>query len=223
MEQRTTQFADNRTNEFSFAGFNTASDSNDYERLNNLLKINAETARIKSEYKSEQEKFEVGLMKKPLSAEQAFSYFGFLIGSIPPISVLTKIVIDSSPYTDNSGVITFGLVVTLITTIVGYFSGKKVGNIISKTEKLSWSKMILLTPLIGLIWGLVTGGAGGFIVFLIGAIFGGIIGGAVGFTILPVFTIFHRLLKKGEFIETAHFLPLAFGIVLTLCAFILGI
>ena len=48
MEQRTTQFAENRTNEFSFADFNTASDSNDYERLNNLLKINAETARIKN-------------------------------------------------------------------------------------------------------------------------------------------------------------------------------
>ena len=176
----------------------------------------------KTEYKSEQEKFEIGFMKKPLSAEKAFSYFGFLIGSIPPIAVLTKIVIDSSPYTDNSGLLIFGLIVTIITTIVGYFSGKKVGKIVSKTEKLSWSKMILLTPLIGLIWGLVTGGAGGFIVFLVGAIFGGIIGGAVGFAILPVFTIFHRLLKKGEFIETAHFLPLAFGIIFTLCAFIFG-
>ena len=223
MEHRTTQFTDERTHEFSFAGFNTANNPNLGERLNNLLKINAETARIKAEYKSEKEKLEAALMKKPINAEQAFSYFGFLIGLIPPTIVLTKIAIQPSNSDDVGSFLFFGLIVTFITTIVCYFSGKLVGKIVSKTEKLSWTAMILLTPLIGLVWGFLTGSAGGLIVFLIGAIFGGIIGGIVGFAVLPVFTVFHRLLKKGEFIEITHFLPLAFGIILTICAFILGV
>lgn len=162
-------------------------------------------------------------MKNPLSAEQAFSYFGLMIGLIPPLAVLLKIMFESPDNGDKAAVLIFGLVVTIITTIVGYFSGKKVGKIVTKLENLSWSSMILLTPLIGLLWGFITGSAGGIVVFLIGALFGGIIGGTVGFVVLPLFTIFHRWLKKGEFIENKHFLPLAFGIIFSICAFILGV
>jgi hypothetical protein len=57
---------------------------------------------------------------------------------------------------------------------------------------------------------------------VIGAFFGAFLGAAVGSVALPTFTIFHRLLKKGDKLDSQHFLPLAFGVTLIICAFILG-
>lgn len=222
MEQRKTRIADNRTDEFSSNEYKTAGDSDDNQRLNQLLRLNAETIRAKENFKSEFEQFEVDLMKNPLNAQQAFAYFGLMLGSIPQLTTIATIIYKLPPHGDFGGIIAFGLVITLITSVVGYFTGKRVGITVSNLEEDSWTKMILLTPFVGLLWGLITGGAGGVIVFIIGAIFGGIVGGAVGFAALPVFTVFHRLLKKGEFIETNHFLPLAFGIIFIICGLIVG-
>lgn len=63
----------------------------------------------------------------------------------------------------------------------------------------------------------------GIFIFLIGAIFGAMIAGAVGGLALPIFTIFHRWLKKGEVIERNQFLPIAMGITFIICALILGL
>ncbi len=107
--------------------------------------------------------------------------------------------------------------------ISGYFSGKLIGKMVAETEKWSWAAMILIAPFIGILWGIMAGGAGGIFIFLIGAIFGAMIAGAVGGLALPIFTIFHRWLKKGEVIERNQFLPIAMGITFIICALILGL
>jgi len=194
------------------------------QRLDALLKINAETAREKSLFASEIEKVEAGLMKNPLSNEQAFGYFGLLLGAFTPTALFLRILLDARNFPpDAAWVIGIFAVVTLISAIVGHFSGKLVGKIVRQIENFSWLKMILLLPFVGIIWGMMTGGAGGVIIFLIGAIFGGALGAAVGSVALSAFAIFHRLLKKGDRIDRKHFLPLAFGITLTISAFILGV
>jgi hypothetical protein len=78
-------------------------------------------------------------------------------------------------------------------------------------------------PFLGWFWGMIAGGSGGIVILIVGAFFGAVIGGLVGLFALPVFTIFHRLLKKGELIDRRHFLPLAFGITFIVCGFILGL
>lgn len=83
--------------------------------------------------------------------------------------------------------------------------------------------MLLALPFVGILWGILAGGAGGIIIFVVGAVFGAMLGAAVGSVALPVFAIFHRLLKTGEFIDRRQFLPLAFGITLIISAFILGL
>ena len=83
--------------------------------------------------------------------------------------------------------------------------------------------MLPALALIGLLWGAVSGAAGGVIVFFFGAFFGAVLGGIVGSVALPLFTVFHRWLKKGESIELKHFLPVAFGVTFVICGFILGL
>ncbi len=80
-------------------------------------------------------------------------------------------------------------------------------------ENYSWWAMLFLLPFVGVFWGILAGGAGGIIILIIGAFFGAILGAMVGSAALPAFTVFHRLLKKGDMIDRKHFLPLAFGIL----------
>ncbi|MDQ3179802.1 MAG: hypothetical protein M3Q33_04705 [Acidobacteriota bacterium] len=194
------------------------------ERLDALLAVNAATAREKLLFSSEQEKTEATLMKKPLSITETFAWFGFLLGTFPPAAMFTRFLIDSRGLSNGDlwilGVIA---IVNVISAVVGYFSGKLIGKIVSELEKTSWLTMIFALPFVGILWGILAGGAGGIIIFIIGAFFGAILGGAVGSIALPAFTIFHRLLEKGEMIDRKHFLPLAFGITFIICGFILGL
>jgi hypothetical protein len=114
-------------------------------------------------------------------------------------------------------------VVNLLAAVVGYFSGRFVGDAMKTVESLSWPAMLAFLPLFGAAWGIVTGGAAGVVVLGVGALVGGILGGAVGAVALPVFGSLHRLFKQGEVIERDRFFPLAFGVTLTICAAILRI
>jgi hypothetical protein len=208
-----------------FTSFNESNreDNITDQRLNVLLELNAKTAREKMLYKSDREKQEAGFMRRPLDTSKAFSYFGLMLGTLPPAAIFAKFLSETFTRNGEAWIIGFILIMNIITAIVGYFSGKLIGKIVKESETYSWQTMILLTPFVGILWGIMAGGAGGAIVFLIGALFGAAFGAMVGGAAIPVFTIFHRLLKKGEMIELKHFLPLAFGITFTICAFILGI
>jgi hypothetical protein len=195
-----------------------------YQRLNTLLEINEKTARDKRLYKSEQEKLEAELMRHPLDTGKTFSYFGLMLGTFPPAAIFIKFLTESPEFRiENLWVLGVIFIINIITATVGFFSGKLIGKMVRDVETYSWWLMLLLLPLIGMFWGVLAGGAGGVIVFLFGALFGGMFGAMVGGAALPVFAILHRLLKKGEAIEFKHFMPLAFGVTFTICAFILGI
>ena len=194
------------------------------QRLDALLALNAETALEKKMFRSEREKTEAALMANPLTDRQVFAYFGLLLGIFPPAAIFTRFFIyDGNLRGDEFWMIGVAAIINLISAIVGYFSGKVVGKAVGKLEQTSWTKMLLALPFIGILWGLLAGGAGGIIVFVVGAVFGAAIGAMVGGVALPAFTIFHRWLKKGDFIDRKHFLPLAFGIVFIICAFIFGL
>lgn len=160
------------------------------------------------------------MMRNPMSLEKTFSYFGLLLGALPPAAMFIKVAIDARIEGWVFGVM---LVINLISAVVGYLSGKTIAKAVRSLEKQSWLNMVLILPFLGLLWGIVSGAAGGIVVFIVGAFFGAILGGIVGSAALPIFTIFHRLLKRGESIEQKHFLPLAFGVTLTICGFIFGL
>lgn len=175
-------------------------------------------------YSSEKERFEAELIKTPLNSEKAFSLFGLMLGAFPPAAIFAKILLNNGSFRpDEMWLLGVMAVVNLISAVVGFFSGKLIGKIVRETEKMEWWNMLLLLPFVGALWGIMSGGAGGVIIFIIGAVFGAGLGALVGAAALPLFTIFHRLLKKGDLIERNQFLPIAFGITFAICGFILGL
>ena len=223
METRSTQTVARQTR-----GVSPARAESDAElakqRLDILLAANAETARQKSLFRSEREKTEAALMENPLSVEMTFAYFGLLLGAFPPLAMFIRFFAEKGMFRgEDFWIVGVLAIVNLITATVGFFSGKLVGRIVGELEKVSWSYMLFSLPFIGILWGTLTGGAGGAIIFVLGAFFGAALGAAVGAVALPAFTIFHRLLKRGDRFDRRHFLPLAFGITFIISAFILGL
>lgn len=206
---------------FEFRG--DVSNSDDTQaRIDALLKANAEFEREKSLYRNERERFEAASMKNPLSTQKAVSYFGAMLGLFPPCAIFSKIIFDK-PGNTEIGMIFLFVLVNIVCTVAGYFSGKLIGKWLTSIEKLSWGKMLLAVPLLGILWGIMTGAAGGVFIFVIGAFFGAFIAAMVGGAALPAFAILHRLMKRGEVIEEKHFFPIALGITSIITALILGL
>lgn len=194
------------------------------KRLNKLLALNAETNRKQTLFQSEREENEALMLSNPLSIEKTFSYFGLLLGTFPPAAIFTRVFIDTKTFqSEEFWILGVVILVNLISAVAGFFSGRFIGKIVADLERVSWTQMILTLPFIGILWGILAGGAGGVIVLFFGALLGASLGAAVGTVGLTLFTVFHRLLKRGDNIEGKHFLPLAFGIAFIISAFILGL
>lgn len=223
METRSTQTVARQTSGISLAGARSDAEFAQ-QRLDALLAANDETAREKSLFRSEREKTEAALMENPLSAESAYAFFGLLLGTFPPLAMFIRFFAEKGILrVEDFWIVGVLAIINLIAATVGYFSGKLVGRIVRELEKSSWSYMLFSLPFIGILWGILAGGAGGVIVFVVGAFFGAALGAAVGAVALPAFTIFHRLLKRGDQLDRRHFLPLAFGIAFIISAFVLGL
>lgn len=161
-------------------------------------------------------------MTAPLSSEKAYSYFGLLLGALAPLAFFIKFFIESGSPDFEVWVVALMFIVNFTTAVAGYFSGRLIGKIAFELEKLPWHWMALGLPFLGLLWGIIAGGAGGIFIFIFGAIFGAMLGGLVGSIALPIFTVFHRILKRGDKIDRKHFLPVAFGVSFFIFAYILG-
>ena len=223
MDVRNTQTATRQSNLSEIESYQQESEMV-RRRLDYLLAVNTETARQKAFYKSDKEKLEADLMKNPLNLEKTYAYFGLMLGAFPPAAIFIKYAVESKLFiNEDAWILGVLFIVNLVSAIVGYFSGKFIGKSVREVEKYSWWMMLLVSPFIGMFWGIMAGGAGGAVIFIFGAFFGAILGALVGGAALPVFTIFHRLLKKGDTIELKHFLPIAFGITFAICSFILGL
>lgn len=198
--------------------------NDDTARLDQLLAANAEIAKRRAAFRSDREEFEAAAMKRPLPAEKAFAYLGLTLGSLGPFSIMLKIAMDANGFGEGTGLlIGLFLIANTVTAAVGFWTGKVVGRSLAALRSRSWPAFIALSVLLGVAWGGISGGFGGIFLFVIGGFFGAVCGAMAGGVVLPVFATAHRLLASGDLIEMKHFLPVALGSVLTLCAFIFGL
>lgn len=160
-------------------------------------------------------------MVTPLSSKQVYSYFGLLIGILPPVGIALKLSVNPDAVAGFFVI----LIATagIVTGLVGYATGKYVSKAVASLKDFSLPNRIALLSLIGLMWGALAGAAGGILIFVIGALFAGIMGGLVGAVALPFLATLHQTLRRGDLMEARHFFPIGLGLSATLCALILGL
>jgi hypothetical protein len=167
---------------------------------------------------------EAALMVRPISSKRAFAYFGFMLGAMPPTSMVFKMVAENAVREPIHIVfIMFLAWAGFFTGLVGYVTGRYIPSAIGSVSNLRVPNRIAMLSLIGFVWGAISGAAGGLFLFIIGSVVAAFVGGIVGAVAVPIFAALHHLLRRGDVIEVKHFLPISFGISLLLCAFILGL
>lgn len=196
----------------------------DDERLNWLVYKNEQVRRERQLFRTDREKRDAESMQTPITSRTAYAFFGFLLGFLPVFSIFAKIIIEAGGVREENGWLSVLILAASVgTAVAAFFTGRTVARIVERLDSVRWSWYLTALPFIGLLWGAVSGAVGGVFLFIIGSVFGAVIGGMIGALALPVFGALHRALKRGDLIELKHFLPLSFGIVLFVCAFILGL
>jgi hypothetical protein len=195
--------------------------------LNWLLSENYLEAQRNKLFRTPQEEAEVELMRRPISSQKAYGVLGLALGTFPPAAIFAKIFGNSIWYgriEEEAFIILLLLfAMNLVCALAGYGMGLVLGKAAFEFERSSWTKMFIMLPLLAIVWGAVTGAAGGLVFFGFGALIAPFFAIPVSLVAFPVFALLHRLLERGSMIDRKHLLPLAFGISLTISAFILGI
>jgi hypothetical protein len=165
------------------------------------------------------------MMRRPVSIERSYALFGLLLGAFPSAAIFLKLFgsHSSSLKILISGWSLLFLLSSIACGLAGRFIGSKFSQMAEPLERGSWSKLLFSSPMIGVLWGAITGAFGGFILFGFGAIFGALFAIPVGLLAFLLFMPLHRLLAHGGMIEAQHLWPLACGVTLTLTALILGL
>jgi hypothetical protein len=204
-------------------GSRDTGDSIAEQRLETLLKINAENAREKELFRTERERIEAALMSRPIESKKVFAFFGLMMGSLPPIALVFNVIGEVTP--TGGGPILFLILLTaagIATGIAGYASGRFIPSAIRRIAGFSLPNRIALLAVTGFAWGAVSGAIGGLFLFIVGAVFAAIAGGMIGAVSLPLLVALYEPMRRGDLIELKHFLPIALGMTLSLCAFVLG-
>jgi hypothetical protein len=163
------------------------------------------------------------LMAHPIPTQQAFALFGMLLGTFPPAAIFIKLFGEAMTRPHFPPLGWFALLsMNLICCLVGRYLGSKVSRMVSSIERDAWSLMLIESLIVGFLWALGTGAAGGVLIFIIGAMIGAACAIPVGILAFGLFIPLHRLLARGGMIDSRHLWPLACGVVLTVTALILG-
>jgi hypothetical protein len=192
-----------------------------------LLAANTLAAAEERLFRSAREREEMQLMKRPIEARKALSRFGFTIGALPSSAVFYKLFTPySEGFADGGAALFFVLMSAAMLAMciwIGSTLGAQLSAPLLRVERQSWLRMFVATLLMGVFWGLCTGGAGGALFFGVGAPFGAICAAIIGGVAFPIFAFFHRILSRGGMIEAGHLWPVSIAIALIISGFILNL
>ena len=158
-------------------------------------------------------------MQRPLTTEQAYRWFGTFLGLIPPLALFNRILGGAGH--ERFKWVALLVAMNVICCLVGRWFGGYLGRCAGDPRTRSRAGFAVVVFVMAVAWSVVTGGLGGVLFFGIGALFGVFCAAPVALAAFPVFAILHRLISRGGMIEARHTWPLAFGIPLTIAAFIM--
>lgn len=175
-------------------------------------------------FRTSRERYEAHLIRRPLPATTVFGLFGLIIGSLPPLAIAVKSISETVTLRPPHFILIALLVVSsIVTGIVGAVLGRRVPAAIDSARGLRIPNRLAALVLLGISWGAVSGIAGGVFLFLFGAFFGAIVGAVIGALTVPAMVTMYEILRRGEVMDSRHFAPIAIGLTLAVCAFIIGL
>jgi hypothetical protein len=168
------------------------------------------------------------MMKSPVNARSAFGFYGLFLGVFPPAAIFSRVLTPFGPYpspftSSPNFFLIIAVAMIVVSAVVGRRMGSYVGSSIVDVESLSWWRAIPTALMIGILWGIATGGASGALFFGIGSVFGAVCAAMVGAVAFPVFIVLHKLLAQGGMIEKGVLLPVSIGVSAFIAALILGL
>ena len=158
-------------------------------------------------------------MQRPLTTEQAYRWFGTFLGLLPPFALFEHFFLKRP---EGLWWTALFVAMNVVCCLVGRWFGGYLGRWAGEPRLRSRAGFVLIVFVMAIAWSVVTGGLGGVLFFGIGALFGVFFAAPVALVAFPVFAILHRLISRGGMIEARHTWPLAFGIPLTIAAFIMS-
>ncbi|HVF54685.1 MAG TPA: hypothetical protein VM934_00965 [Pyrinomonadaceae bacterium] len=163
-------------------------------------------------------------MRRPVATREAFALLGTLLGLLPPAAMFWRFWGDRflKDLDGNAWLLAMCVAMNVVCCFVGRRIGAELGRGADALERRSWPLMLLVSAILGLLWALVTGAAGGAVFFIIGASVGAVCAAPVGLLAFPVFTSLHRLVARGGMIDERRLRPLAFGVTGVIAALILS-
>src|SRR5215218_8754369 len=140
-----------RTISQHYTGATTCDDSLIEQRLNELLRLNADIAREKALSRTDSQRIDPSLMTSPIDSRKVYSYFGLMIGALPPYSLALKVLSETIPY-DRFPILLIALLVAagLATGIVAYVTGRFIPAAVSRASRLRLPNSIAVLSMIGL-------------------------------------------------------------------------
>jgi hypothetical protein len=165
----------------------------------------------------------------PLASEelrtpaQAYALLGTLLGLLPPAALFGRFLAASNTWADREvGVLAFCLVMNIICCAVGRLTGGWLGGKLGDPRDRGRVGLLLFAAALGFAWGVITGAAGGVVVFGIGALAGMACAVPVAVAGFTLFAPLHRAVSHGGMIGARHLRPLAFGVAGAIAALILS-
>jgi hypothetical protein len=201
----------------------TVADKGVESRLNALIYANQWEANRQQIFRNAREEEEMLLMRRPIAPQKAFALFGLLLGAFPPAAIFVKLFggTFARPFHPVGWFLL--LCMNVVCCWAGKYLGSKLAHMVLAVERDSWALMLIESLIIGFIWAIGAGAAGGFLAFGIGAVYGAACAIPVGMLAFGLFVPLHRLLARGGMIDARHFWPLACGVVMMIIALILGL
>lgn len=162
-------------------------------------------------------------MRDPRTSRAAYASLGLLLGLLPPAAMFGRFLASFDLRSgEGGGVLAACILMNLICVAMGRAMGAWAGGRVGDPRGRTWYETLLFAALLGLMWGVVTGAAGGVVVFGIGAVAGVMLAVPVALAGFTLFAPLHRLLAHGGMIEVRHLRPLALGVAGLIAALILS-
>ncbi|HEV2863262.1 MAG TPA: hypothetical protein VGX48_19770 [Pyrinomonadaceae bacterium] len=160
---------------------------------------------------------------RAFTPSEAYAWFGAFLGLLPPAAIFGRFLYSLGGGEKILYPLLICVSMTAVCGLVGRAFAAHVGRLVGEPHRRSWPFFLFGSLLLALLWGLVTGAAGGAVCFGFGALFGPLFAVPVALAAFPVFATFHRLLSRGGMIEARSLWPLAYGIPGVIAATILSI